>query len=69
MIRNDRELMAAKAQIDQMHRVLEDMRRTAPPDEFRLIARSTRSLIERMQRDILDYLTKYEGHLKVLVVA
>ena len=69
MIRNDRELMAAKAQIDQLHRVLEEMRRTAPSDEFRLIARSTRHLIERMQCDILDSLTKYEGHLKALVVA
>ena len=69
MIRNDRELQAAQAQIGHMHRLLAEMRQTAPPEEFRLIARSTRGLVERMQRDILDYLTKYEGHLTALNVA
>ena len=68
MIRNDRELQAAQAQIAHMHRALAEMRRTAPADEFRLVARSTRSLVERMQRDILDYLTKYEGHVKSLAL-
>jgi hypothetical protein len=56
MIRNDRELMAAQGQIAHMHRVLAELRRTASSDEFRIIACSTRSLVERMQRDILDYL-------------
>jgi hypothetical protein len=69
MIRSDREMMAAQAQIGHMQRFLAEMRRTASSDEFRLIARSTRGIVERMQRDILDYLTKYEDQIQTLNVA
>jgi hypothetical protein len=58
MIRNDQELTAAQAQIVQIQRVLLQMRGSVSPDEFRLLARSSRSMIERIQRDVLDYLTK-----------
>lgn len=63
MIRNDRELSAAQAQISNMQRALADLRRTVTPDEFRVVARSTRVMIERMQRDVLDYLTKVDVQL------
>lgn len=63
MIRTDRELAAAQAQIAHLHRVLQQMRSAIPGDEFCLVARSSRSMIERMQRDILDYLTQPAPHL------
>ena len=63
MIRNDQELAAAQAQILQIQRVLLQMRYSASPDEFRLLARSSRSMIERIQRDVLDYLTKPSAQL------
>lgn len=46
-----------------MQRALADLRRTVTPDEFRVVARSTRVMIERMQRDVLDYLTKVDVQL------
>ncbi len=58
MIRNDQELAAAQAQILQIERVLLQMRYRAAPDEFRILARSSRSMIEGIQRDVLDYLTQ-----------
>ena len=61
MIRNDRELLAAQSQIAHLHRVLAEMRHTAGAEEFRLVARSTRGVVERLQHDILDYLTRYDG--------
>ncbi len=60
MIRSDRELVATQAQIANMQRVLADLRRAVTADEFRLVARSSRTMIERMQREVLDYLTKIE---------
>jgi hypothetical protein len=58
MIRNDKELAAAQAQILEIERVLLQMRESVSDHEFRLLARSSRSMIERIQRDVLDYLTK-----------
>jgi hypothetical protein len=63
MIRNDQELAAAQAQILQIQRVLLQMRHSVSGDEFRLLARSSRSMIERIQRDVLDYLTKPAAQL------
>ncbi len=60
MIHSDQELAAAQAQIASMQRALAEMRRSATPDEFHLVARSSRAMIERMQREVLDYLTKLE---------
>ena len=58
MIRSDQELSAAQAQIAHLQRVLQQMRHTVSDEDFRLLARSSRSMIERIQRDVLDYLTK-----------
>jgi hypothetical protein len=57
MIRNDRELAAAQAQIAHLQRVLQQMRLTVSGDEFRLLVRSSRPMIERIQREVLDYLS------------
>ncbi len=65
MIRTDRELVAAQAQIANMQRALADLRQAVTADEFRLVARSSRTMIERMQREVLDYLTKIEPKLEV----
>ena len=69
MIRNDRELLAAQSQIAHMLRVLAEMRLIASSDEFRVVARSTRGIVERMQRDILDYLTKSDTACRSLAAA
>ena len=58
MIRNDRELAAAQGQIAQLQKVLLESRDSLPAEDFKLLARSSRLIVERLQRQILDYLTK-----------
>jgi hypothetical protein len=58
MIRNDQELAAAQAQIAHLQRVLQQMRPVVSGAEFRLLARSSRPTIERIQREVLEYLTR-----------
>lgn len=57
VIRSERELHAAQAAIARYLKVLADLRETASPEEFRLVAKASRPLIERLQRAVLDYLT------------
>jgi hypothetical protein len=66
MIRNDRELTAAQAQIAHLQRVLQQMRLTVSGDEFQLLVRSSRPMIERIQRDVLDYLSLPGTHITQL---
>ncbi len=61
MIRNERELTAAQAQIAQMERALIDLRRRVTSDDYRLLARNSRRIIERMQSEILDYLSRSDA--------
>jgi len=66
MIRNDRELAAAQAQIAHLHRVLQQMRQTASTEDFQLLVRSSRPMIERIQREVLDYLSLPGSHITQL---
>jgi hypothetical protein len=66
MIRNDRELAAAQAQITHLERVLQQMRQTASSDDFLLLVRSSRPMIERIQREVLDYLSLPAPHVAQL---
>ena len=58
MIRNDEELAAARQRVAKFERLLEELRKTARPEEWREMSSGYRLEIERMQREILDYLVQ-----------
>jgi hypothetical protein len=58
MIRNDDELAVTRERVAKFERLLEDLRKTARPDEWPDISSGYRLEIERMQREILDYLVQ-----------
>lgn len=56
MIRNDKELAATRERVAMFERMLEELRKTARPEEWRDLSSGYRLEIERMQREMLDYL-------------
>jgi hypothetical protein len=58
MIRNDQELAVTRERVAKLEHLLEELRRTARPEEWRELSSGYRLEIERMQRDILDYLVQ-----------
>lgn len=58
MIRNDKELAVTRERVATFERMLEELRKTARPEEWRDLSSGYRLEIERMQRDILDYLVQ-----------
>jgi len=58
MIRNDKELAVTRERVAMFERMLEDLRKTARPEEWGELSSGYRLEIERMQRDILDYLVE-----------
>jgi hypothetical protein len=58
MIRNDRELAVARERVAKFERMLEELRKTARPEEWGELSSGYRLEIERMQREILDYLVQ-----------
>ena len=59
MIHSDQELQARQDRIDYFQRLLTQLRVTARSDEFPAVASGYRSEIERMQTEVLDYLTRH----------
>lgn len=59
MIRNDDELQVTQERIAYFQRLLAQLRVTAKPDEFPAVASGYRAEIERMQEEVLDYLTQH----------
>jgi hypothetical protein len=59
MIRNDEELAVTQERIGYFVRLLAQLRVTARPEEFPLVASGYRAELERMQREMLDYLTRH----------
>ena len=57
MIRNDTELAVTQERVAYFLDLLKRIRAGARPEEFALMAGGYRSEVERMQRDVLDYLT------------
>ncbi len=57
MIGNDQELRAARKRITYFEQLLAQLRLTARPEEFRSVATGYRVELERMQAEVLDYLT------------
>jgi hypothetical protein len=58
MISDDRELALARERVANFERLLEELRKTARPEEWPELSSGYRIEIEHMQREILDYLVK-----------
>jgi hypothetical protein len=58
MIANDHELAVARERVAQFERILEKLREKARPEEWPAMSSGYRCEIERMQGEILDYLTR-----------
>jgi len=58
MIRNEQELAVTRGRIEYFLRLISDLRTTSEPDEFPLVAGGYRTEVERMQTEVLDYLTR-----------
>jgi hypothetical protein len=57
MIQNDQELEVTKQRIVYFLDLLARLRVTCRPEELPLVASGYRAEVERMQREVLDYLT------------
>ena len=58
MIRNDNELAVTRERVATFERMLDELRKTARPEEWPELSSGYRAEIERMQRDILDYVVR-----------
>lgn len=58
MIRNDQELDVTRERAARLERLLEDLRKTARPEEWPALSSGYRMEIERMQGESLDYLVR-----------
>ncbi len=58
MIRNDQELALTRDRVAKLERLLEDLRKTARPEEWPALSSGYRLEIERMQGEVLDYLVQ-----------
>jgi hypothetical protein len=57
MIRDDQELQTTQERIANFLRLLAQLRVKATPGEFSLVVGGYRAQVERMHREVLDYLT------------
>ena len=58
MITNDNELAVTRERVAKLERILEELRKTARAGEWPALSSGYRLEIERMQGDVLDYLTE-----------
>ena len=56
MIKNDQELALMRERLTKMERFLEELRKTARPEEWPALSSGYRLEIERRQGEIMDYL-------------
>ena len=66
MIRNDQELQTTQERIVYFQHVLAQLRVTAAPEEFPLVASGYRAEIVRMQDEVLEYLTRHASQSVVV---
>ncbi len=59
MIANDLELAAMQERIGYFQSLLAQFRVSATPEEFPALASGYRAEIERMQKEVLEYLTRH----------
>lgn len=58
MIRNDQELKVTQERIAYLVDLLGRLRKNSRPEELALVTTGYRAEVERMQREMLDYLTQ-----------
>lgn len=58
MIENDQQLAVTRERASRLERLLEDLRKTARPEEWPALSSGYRLEIERMQGEVLDYLVR-----------
>jgi hypothetical protein len=58
MIQNDEELSVTRERIGYLLDLLARLRVSSRPEELPLVSGGYRAEVERMQREVLDYLTK-----------
>lgn len=58
MIRNDAELAVTRERIADFLDLLARLRASSRPEDLPLVTGGYRAEVERMQRDVLDYLTQ-----------
>jgi hypothetical protein len=58
MIQNDNELAVTRERVAMFERMLEELRQTARPEEWPALSSGYCVEIERMQREVLDYLAR-----------
>jgi hypothetical protein len=61
MIQNDQELKVSRERITYLLDLLARLRVTSRPEELALVSGGYRSEVERVQREVLDYLTQPAG--------
>lgn len=59
MIPNDRELEITKSRTEYFQSLLSQLRVTARPEEFPAVASGYRAEVEKMQREVLNYLGRH----------
>ena len=59
MIQNDKELKASQQRIAYFQDLLLQLRVKAATEEFPLVSSGYRAEIEKMQEDVLEYLTRH----------
>jgi hypothetical protein len=58
MIQNDQELSVTQQRIAYFIDLLGRLRKSSRPEELALVSSGYRAEVERMQREVLDYLTQ-----------
>ena len=61
MIHNDQELKGTQERIAYFQGLLAQLRMTATPEEFPVVASGYRAEIERIQADIMEYRTRHSS--------
>lgn len=61
MIQNDTELAVTQERVTYFLGLLQRLRVTSRPEEFPFVAGGYRAEVEKMQHDVLDYLTRHAG--------
>ena len=61
MIHNDTELKATQQRIERFQNLLLQLRVKATPEEFPLVSSGYRVEIEKMQHEVLEYLTRHSS--------
>ena len=61
IIHNNKELKTSQQRIAYFQNLLLQLRVKATPEEFSLVSSGYRAEIEKMQAEVLEYLTRYAG--------